>query len=80
MALNNFAHGQFPNCDFFQLLRTGVRYQIFSPGFDRGFLYPANTRCRWAAEAPPAFKVRLDCDYFEIPPVIDFYLLMDRIV
>jgi hypothetical protein len=57
----------FVGCDYFQQLRVGVNYQIYSPGFQQGLLYPRGTRCRWTAVAPPGFQVNINCDHFDIP-------------
>jgi hypothetical protein len=65
----HFATANFPGCDHFQALRVGVNYQIYSPNFHLGQLYPRSTRCRWTAEAPPGFKVNINCDVFDLPSV-----------
>lgn len=62
---------QFQGCDFYQDLFVGIQYQIFSPGYDAN--YPAGTSCRWAAEAPPGYKVELVCDDIAMLWVLNLY-------
>jgi hypothetical protein len=50
----------FKNCDYYQDLFIGAEYEVFSPGYDGN--YQMGTNCRWAAEAPPGYKIELNCD------------------
>lgn len=56
---------QYGNCDFFQKLSTTSQFTITSPRYPGNFL--RDTKCRWAAEAPPGFKISLNCFEFQLP-------------
>lgn len=61
-------------CDFYQALKPDVIYTIVSPNYARNYF--RGTDCRWAAEAPPGFKVLLNCNEVRLPLV---FLCGDRI-
>lgn len=56
---------QYKNCDFFQSLKSNVTYSVSSPKYSK--LYPGGISCRWAAEAPPAHNVLINCKEVKIP-------------
>jgi hypothetical protein len=53
-------------CDFYQALKPGDIYDIASPRYSRNYL--RGTECRWAAEAPPGYKISLECLDVRLPP------------
>lgn len=56
---------QFGDCDFFQQLTSSSQFGFTSPGYPGN--YAKGTQCRWAAEAPPGFKISLDCYEVQLP-------------
>lgn len=59
------AQQQSKRCDYFQALKPNGVYSIASPGFSRNYL--RGTDCRWAAEAPPGYKILLLCHEVRLP-------------
>jgi hypothetical protein len=57
---------QFNGCDFYQAVQPGVTYTVASPRYSRNYL--RGTNCRWAAEAPPGYKISLACADVRLPP------------
>lgn len=55
----SFSFDEFGDCDFFQKLTTTSQFTITSPGYPES--YTRGTQCRWAAEAPPGYKISLNC-------------------
>lgn len=58
-------------CDYFQPLQSGDEYLFTWPRF-----YVSD--CRWAAEAPPGYKVHVACREVYFP--FSFYCKRDRIL
>lgn len=54
------ASSQSKHCDYFEALKVGKTYVIASPGYSGN--YKGGTDCRWAAEAPPGYKISLNCN------------------
>lgn len=53
------------NCDYYQRLTVGATYFIASPGYSRN--YKRGAECRWAAEAPPGYKISFNCNDVKLP-------------
>lgn len=60
-----FALEEYGNCDFFQRVTATSQFTIVSTGYPQNYL--SNTKCRWAAEAPPGYKISLNCNDVRIP-------------
>lgn len=52
-------------CDYYQALKPGVIYSIASPRYSHNYMRGAD--CRWAASAPPGYKIELTCNDFRLP-------------
>lgn len=63
--LIKFSSSLWEGCDFFQKLSSTSVFTIKSPGYPDN--YARGTQCRWAAEAPPGFKIVLDCQEVQLP-------------
>lgn len=59
------ARDEFGTCDYFQKLTSSSQFTITSPGYPSN--YTRNAKCRWTAEAPPGFKISLNCIEVQIP-------------
>jgi hypothetical protein len=65
-------------CDFYQELKPGKIYTIASPRYPQNYL--RGTDCRWAAEAPPGYKISLGCNEVRLPLVLRCNDRVDRIL
>jgi hypothetical protein len=63
-------------CDYYQALKPSVIYTISSTRYPQN--YVRGTDCRWAAEAPPGYKVSLTCNEVKLPAT--FFCNGDRIL
>ncbi|KDR21543.1 venom serine protease-like [Zootermopsis nevadensis] len=47
------------NCDYYQDVAVGRKYQVYSPNYPLS--YPTGIDCRWEAIAPSTYNLILDC-------------------
>lgn len=67
---------QMNGCDYYQALQPDVNYTITSPNYSQNYLRGSD--CRWAAEAPPGYKILLSCNEVRLPQ--SFFCSGDRIL
>lgn len=63
-------------CDYYQALKPDVTYTITSPKYSLNYLRGSD--CRWAAEAPPGYRILLSCSEVRLPT--SFFCSGDRIL
>lgn len=56
---------QLNGCDYYQALQINSVYTIKSPNYSQNYLRGSD--CRWAAEAPPGYKILLNCNEMQLP-------------
>ncbi|XP_046973546.1 venom serine protease 34-like [Vanessa cardui] len=63
--LVGYAAAQNPDCDLSTNVTVGDTYFVYNPNYPQR--YDPGVRCRWQAEGPTGYNLRLDCNDVDIP-------------
>lgn len=60
-------YNNFEKCDYFEVMKIGETYDVFSPNFPNNYL--PGTWCRWSGCAPSGTHIVINCSVVQIPTV-----------